>query len=463
MKSFPWSLFPDLRCSCCGSRFEVTVALAASKDGLRDGALRCACYEYPVVEGIPVLRQLSPVSSTYNEAIQLLHAGDARGALHWLLSAGSASGVPAAAKSPSKPSWPLIGTLRRMLAADPALEKDGALTESDEFGAALLASRPREYANYLFHRFANPSFLGALPPLVVLGDACRQTVRRRLLDIMSGVGHSSAAVHALCPGLEVVMADADYVNLFLARRFVAPDTVAVCVDVDLPLPFSDRSFDGLFCLDGLHYVRAKVTLLEEVDRIVSGEGAWVFAHMHNIGRSNVNPGAPLSAEEYARRFTFGQQRLLPEHEVISQFRNDGALDLRREIASDLLASSDALTLVGAREDKLWRRHSLLDEAMARRPDLLALNPLYRVDRCHGGLNATAAWPSKALESECSGGMPGFRSPVHLSARTLEEIARAQAGGALSEEVRGLIRSSVLVCLPRCYPRTHMRVIEESVR
>jgi hypothetical protein len=193
-----------------------------------------------VVEGIPVLRQISPVSSTYNQAVEHVHAGDARGALRWLLSAASASGVPSSGKSSTTQAPPLIGALRRLFASK---------------------------------------------------------------------------------------------------------------------------------------------------------------------------------------------------------------------SSELLASSDALTLMGARGEKLWRKHSFLDEAMFRRPDLIALNPLYRVNRCHDGLNASIAWPSKTLESECSGGEPIFNDPICLSAHTLDEIAGAQVGRRLSEEVRRLIRSFVLVRVPDCYRRS----------
>jgi SAM-dependent methyltransferase len=392
---------------------------------------------------------MSPVSSTRNGAVERLRAGDAEGALQWLLAAGTAPGVPSPIGTRERPA-----VLRRLFGLSRgAPARVGAdLLQARGFDAALRAARPEGYADYLYHRFANPSFLAALPPLVVLGDALRHGGRRRLLELMSGVGHSSATVSALCPGVEPVMADVDFVNLYVARRYVAPAGAALCVDVELPLPLRDDSIDGVYCLDGLHYARSKVALLREVDRIVGPEGAWLFAHMHNARGANVNPGAPLDPGGYAKRFAFGQQRLLAETGILRQFQRDGALDLAQQPASADLDSSDALTLFGARTEDLWRRYVELDAALSRRPDLLEFNPLYRLDRTPDGVVASAQWPSESLRRECEGTPPLLRESVRVSRDTLRQIASAKAGGPLPGAARELLRSFALVPLPECYPR-----------
>jgi SAM-dependent methyltransferase len=451
MNAFPRELLADLRCPCCGSALAPALDLAPTGDGIRDGTLKCDCYEYPVVSGIAVLRQIGPVSSTQNEAVQRLRLGDAQGALRWLLSVGSAAGVPAAQAHSSS----MLGRMRARFQTQETPAPEDEIIRLDSFEATLRASRPRGYADYLMHRYANPSFLGAIAPMIVLGDACARTPRPRLLDLLCGTGHSSSVFRTLCPQVETVMADADYVNLFIARRYLAPGTAAVCVDVELPLPFADAAFSGLFLLDGFHYVRSKVALLGEVDRVLASQGAWVFAHMHNADGNNVNPGAPLTATGYAKRVRFGQQRLLPETKLVEGVRRDGVLDLTNVIDVETLKTSDALTLIGARDDSLWRAHAPIDEAIARRADLLALNPLYRVERAGKGLLARAAWPSESLQKESSAALPMFSDTVELDAATLQQIAVARAGGGLSEQVRKLVRTFVLVCLPECYPRVEL--------
>jgi SAM-dependent methyltransferase len=269
---------------------------------------------------------------------------------------------------------------------------------------------------------------------------------------LCGVGHTSAILASLCPGLEIVAADSDFVNLFLARHLTAPGVTALCVDAGFPLPFADAAVDGLFCLDGLHYVRSKVALLREIDRIVSTEGFWLFAHMHNALSANMNPGVPLSPEGYAKRFFFGQQRLLSETEILRQFQAGGFLDLTEQSTLDTIASHNALTLIGARTDLLWTRHLGVDDALCRRPDLLAFNPLYRVEGSTDELLLRAMWPSDTLRRECTGTIPLPPESVRVPLRIVEEISMARSGGLLSADVRRLVRSAVLVSLPQCYPR-----------
>jgi SAM-dependent methyltransferase len=320
------------------------------------------------------------------------------------------------------------------------------------FQAALQAVRPGGYADYLFHRFANPSLLGLTPPLVVLGNAFGEGSTVRVLDLLCGVGHASAILNALHPQTEIVTADSDFVNLSLAQQFVVPRGAAICVDAELPLPFADSSFDGLLCLDGLHYIRSKVALLREMDRVVNANGVWLFAHMHNATGDNVNPGAPLTADGYAARFTFGRQRLMPEREVLHQFQAGGCLDLTEQEDIRSLASSHALTLVGARLGTLWEKHAGLDDAMCRRPDLLGFNPLYRAERVSDGLMLRSVWPSESLRRECIGKMPVLPESMHVPQHVVDEVAELGAAGPLSDDVRKLLRSFVLVILPECYPR-----------
>jgi SAM-dependent methyltransferase len=447
MADFPRALLADLRCPCCRSALHAAKELDASPEGLRNAILRCDCYEYPLVDGIAVLRQMSPVSSNQNGAVERLHQGDAAGALTWLMGSGTAPGVPTSQPQDRAPRKSrLAAWLQRpsQSAAPPPDETD--------FFATLHARRPSGYAQYLFQRFANPSFLAAIAPLAVLGASCSAGPRRRILDLLCGIGHASATICALHPQLQLIMADVDFVNLFLARRFLAPGATAICLDSELPLPFADATVDGVFCLDGLHYVRSKVALLEEVDRIVAADGAYAFSHMHNADHANPNPGAPLSARGYAQRFAFGEQRLLPEAEILAQFHAGGFLDLTVQPAQEAIDASNALTLIGARDARLWRRHSGLDELVSRCANLLALNPLYRLRTAGTSMVAEAAWPSAGLEQECKGAMKYLPATVQLDQELLGQIAAARSGTALSTNVRQLLRNFVLVPLPQCYPR-----------
>jgi SAM-dependent methyltransferase len=453
-KALPWALLNDLTCPCCGSRLDLAFEVQSSQDGLEDGVLRCDCYEYPVVAGIAVLRQMSPVSSTQNEAVDRLRHRDPGGALQWLLENGSGPGVPGLGRSGQQvlEKSRVLRWLKSRVRGLSSTRSDKPIPLQDGFQAALRASRPRHYADYLYHRLANPSFLGAIPPLVVVGDKCRQKKDGRILDLLCGVGLADAIVSALCPGLEVVAADSDFVNLYLARNFTLSRAVILCIDAEHPLPLANDSVDGLWCIDGLHYLRSKMALLSEVDRVVAADGTWLFAHMHNAKGMNENPGTPLPADGYAKRFSFGSQRLMGEPEILRQFQTEGCLDLTAQADVDSLASSHALTLAGARTDTLWDKHAGLDDALCRRPDLLGFNPIYEVEKAADGLNLGSAWPSDSLRLECIGKIPILPETVHVPSRVVDEIAALRTSSSLSDDVRKLLRSFVLVSLPDCYPR-----------
>jgi SAM-dependent methyltransferase len=448
-------MIDSLRCPCCESRLALEFDIRSSRIGLSDGVLQCDCYEYPVVGGIAVLRQMGHVSSTRNEAVEFLKHRDAEGALWWLLNNGTAEGVPGIGEVSPHPGLAarLVRRYRKLLRRDRVPPREDPLKSQKEFIAALRVVRPRMYADYLYFRHANPSLLSAIPPLVVFGDACRERPSGRVLDILCGVGHASAILGALQPGVELVMADSDFVNLFLARGFVVPRGTALCVDAELPLPFDDSSFDGLFCIDGLHYVRSKVALLREVDRVVSADGVWLFAHLHNAAGENKNPGAALTADGYALRFDFGCRRLLSEPDILNRFEKDGCLDLTSQPDVRSVASSHAFTLVGSRTDALWKNHPGLDDALCRRPDLFGFNPLFHVERLADGVMLRSAWPSESLRRECVGKVPVLPEAVHVPRHVVDELAEWIATSLMSEDVRALLRSFVVVCLPECYPRS----------
>jgi SAM-dependent methyltransferase len=398
---------------------------------------------------------MSPVASIENAAVDQLKRKDHRGALLWLLINGSAAGVPILSKVHRKDdlSNRILNGISRLIDKAAPSPSETPIPLHAGFEVALQASRPRGYADYLYHRFANPSLIGAVPPLLVFGGESLRKKRRRVIDLLCGVGHTTALLSSIYPALEVIAADSDFVNLFLIRNFIASGSSTICIDAELPLPFADSSCDGLFCLDGLHYIRSKAGLMREVDRIVDKNGVWLFAHMHNAKRRNENPGCPLDVDGYADRFAFGQQRIVSEAEIIQQFSTCGSLDLRVQHDMETLKASNALTLMGARTGSLWEQHSGLDDALCRSPNQLGFNPLYQIEECADGLILKPRWPSDTLRSECESDAPRFSDSIRLRHCVVEEVNTVNAGGVLTENVRSLLRSFVLVNLPACYPRT----------
>jgi hypothetical protein len=49
-------------------------------------------------------------------------------------------------------------------------------------------------------------------------------------------------------------------------------------------------------------------------------------------------------------------------------------------------------------------------------------------------------------------MPVLPESMHVPQHVVDEVAELRAAGPLSDDVRKLLRSFVLVILPECYPR-----------
>jgi SAM-dependent methyltransferase len=342
--------------------------------------------------------------------------------------------------------------MRRALDRKPSFDFDESGFSKLGLEAAIRASRPEGYADYLYYRLAYPSILGAIPPLLVFGKHCMSIPQKRVLDLLCGAGHASAILSAYFPELEIITADLDFVNLYLLQRYFVSHAATVCLDAELPLPFADNSIGGFFCLDGLHYVRSKIALLRESDRILAADGVWLMAHMHNAAAENVNAGAPLSTIEYSKRFTFGRRKLLSELDVLRNFHTTGCLDLVSDSQAAFMESSNAVTLVGAREDSLWVRHEGIDSALCQQPERLGFNPIYRVEKAVDGLSLKASYPSDSFRRECATEAPILPDEVHIPSRLLAEMGGNPPGQDAGEYIRELIRSFVIVPLPDAYPR-----------
>ena len=351
----------SLSCPFCRSRIVPRLARPNAGDRIEHGTVTCSCYEYPIVDGILVLRQLSGPADTVDQAIVRLHEGDVDGARAHL--AATASMVPSTAVTSSDTTPRLrhpLAMVRRLVGRRGA--GDGKHREIETNGrplrAALDHARPGAFADYLFQRYANPSFAASIPmmSLIELAEAPQADRRESVvLDLACGIGHSTAMIRTLFPALTLVAADPDFVNLQLLRRHFVADAVCVCLDAEAPLPFADDQLDAVFCLDAFHYIRGKWALGRELDRVVRDQGVWIRPHLHNAAVPNISPGIPLRPADYLRMLDFTDPVLLDESSVLEQFMTDHVLDLTRRSSASDLAGVANLTMYATRRKDAARR------------------------------------------------------------------------------------------------------------
>jgi SAM-dependent methyltransferase len=322
-----------------------------------------------------------------------------------------------------------------------------------------LARRPKEFSDYLFHRYANPSFLAAVGPLMLL-DGLRSTedapgplhLNRgrtiRVIDLACGAGHSSFLMGLLFPALTVFSVDQDFVSLYLAKRFLSPNSVHVCLDVEGASPFPDGYLDGVFCQDAFHYFHSKKAILAEMKRIAKPDALWLFPHLHNALQENITAGVSLSPETYLKCFNFLDVRLFDEAALVRDFTRNRVLDLSKAATLSELNESPTLTLMAGLPN-LWSRHQGFPDLLRKRAKLFTINPIYRKRWVGEELELELAWPNEVLKTECAGVTEIL--PVHWKFKKSElSLLLNPTEATDSEKLNDLLAKFVLVALPKGY-------------
>jgi SAM-dependent methyltransferase len=443
------ALINELHCPYCGSALALE-PLSAS-DSAADAVVRCACYRYPVLSGILILRQLSGLADNRDPIVERLEARDRAGALGVALRRLSSVQKP---RSLPRRAWDALlrapaGPLGRRLSAETERRASSELVQALElsptFQDAAYRLRPEGFAEYLYSRQSNPSYLSALALLLALSRAARPG---RLLDLACGTGHSTFALSTLLPGSTLFAADHDFVNLCLVQRFQAPDAVCICIDAELPLPFADGWFQTVFCLDAFHYIRSKVALVRELERVMAADGLWMFPHLHNARGHNPNAGVALERPDYARVFSSIAPRIFDELKLLGQYVELDAVELGPGL--DGGAEPATLTLVADGSGRAFGKHEGLAERLLARPDRLGLNPMYRATPSDGKLSLELRTLTPDLADECALGLARFEQRLTLDAGLLGRLRSSRASSSDFELARRLVRGFVLVPLPDRY-------------
>jgi len=424
----------ELCCPYCGGDLEPSLS---SGPWGAFGTLRCGCYRYPVLEGIPILRQLSSIGSAIDPVVQLLDRGERVAALN----------LASDLDPPRRSAWIPPALSRRVKAirhGEPP-SFDGGL------GPTLRETRTSRYADYLYHRYANNSYMAA-SVLISLLDGLPAVAGSApvALDLPSGIGHASFLLAALQPGLRVMAADYDFASLRVARRYVAPEASLVCLDANLPLPFPADAIDVCLCLDGLHYIRAKQTFAAEVDRVLRAHGVWLLPHLHNAAGENVAPGVALTPEGYAEQFHRFSFRIASEALLLRAFVEDGCCDLG---ALEPDPHDSVLAVVAARDAAVFEGGARpLVGPLVRPVDTLGLNPVYRLEDGDGRPKLRLQWPDEQMRRECATAEALLSREIPLSKSEAAAFERSEAVAARipGDRVAELVRRFVLVPLPPGY-------------
>lgn len=437
------ALIGELRCPECGG--EIGVEREVSGEPF-SAMLRCSCARHAAIDGVVCLRAGGGERPGLGSAVARLERDDAEGALVEALLPSGRSLVRRVATRLRERGVPVPGALRR--AGRGALRR--LVRDGRTFAQALPVIRNRLYEDYLLHRWANPSFLAAVPVLGLATTLAGEEGRSaRVLDVAGGGGHAAHLITRMAPNCSVILTDHDFSNLFLARRFFGREIVCVCLDGERGLPFGESSIDAVLCSDALHYIRGKRELVARLRRVARDDALWLVPHLHNALRDNPTPGWPMRPDELDELFGFVGRRVLDERALLARFAEDCTIDLSVQPGPEAVESAAAWSVIGSPRETLWRAHDLSD-AWLGGTDGLRLNPIYR--RVGGGNEEVyrIAWPNPHFESECRHVTAVLPEEVRVTAGLIGRVEGGEIPPGCREEVERLHRRFVLVPLPPAY-------------
>ncbi|MEO6725706.1 MAG: methyltransferase domain-containing protein [Blastocatellia bacterium] len=409
------NLLDILRCPFCGSMLamEEGESLERHGDEVVNGIIFCQCSAYPVVASIPILT----ADYLADEARQHLAEGRREEALFTMLG---------------------LTEETQQAAFRSIIEKGGEASYQE--GVAVLC--PDAEGTYFIYRFSDPTFVVGSTLLRALGGDARYWTKWAI-DLCGGSGHLTRVLCATGGDAKIVLADAYFWKLWLAKRITAPDCYPVCCDANNPLPFARDEFSLAVCSDAFHYIWSKRLLASEMMRI-AGEGVIVLSHIHNALAENFSAGMPLAPKWWRNLFAELNPRLFKESEVFESAVARRLVDLSHDYSDEELKDEPALSLIASNVDGLFRTY---EQASALEVSgVLRVNPLYQVEQNGETVILRLQFPSPEYEEEfglCKRYLP---ERVEVNADALNNLSTANG------EIQQLLERRVLLDLPSGYLR-----------
>ena len=288
-------LLPLLRCPYCNGAIHLKRDVESDVERIRYGLLACRCFEFPIVDGIPLLslakgyggaeEELQPYVPLQMAAINHLQRDDVGGLRAWIT-----CHLPLAAGLMEERFGSYLdfsGALSAQL--DLAIER--FLARYEVFGAAT--RRPqRNRARTAYRRSDSTTGTPAKPPRLnsyyvnrffaprvnALALQLEQLpLEGRLLSLCCGQGMYENLLLSLGGQRTVVSIDGQFLNLLCTRQFIHPEGTYFCHDVQFPLPFVDGAFNGVFSSTCLPEIPAQRSFACEAVRVTDHAG-WTFFH-----------------------------------------------------------------------------------------------------------------------------------------------------------------------------------------
>ena len=453
-----FSLLHWMCCPFCGGNFN-----AAETDQLAGepgfGILTCRCGQYPVVAGIPILKKgvIGTAHETADDVTCLIEAGQYREALLSMI-------MPPPPASPAlAPAWiqslPSLKGIRRLkhLAHQRATRRwreqvAAFLTDPwDQVTACDLLDlyyhrsgfKMNDAYDYFALRFGQPRHLVALSFTSLI-----HTPRKPILDLACGYGHIARSLLRQAKGQPVIGVDQNFIGLYVAKTFIAPEARYVCCVADASLPFPDGFFAAAFCSDAFHYFVNKLTSFRELKRLTEDDGLIVLTWVHNSLLRLPHDGLPLPPEGYEALVRDMPHRLIADSDVLDRYRQRRGPALAHSDDVERLAHAPLLSVVASHRQEVFKDYGSFQE-WPHAEGHLGLNPLYVTEErrdSFGGVQLRRTFPSAFYmedHAQCRDYLPEV---VNVPSQVIADLAH----GKRTPEMERLIEQFVVLDMPDRY-------------
>ena len=351
-----------MKCPYCGTDFEIDEVYSENKEKIINGCINCECNEYPILEGILILKN----TATKECIIEYLKKGEIEKAV--ALSFGDYTNdiCRVADFIEPKPFGKLFK--KNLLSFVNSYSKKIYKKYSDKSLSFCDVLGNGSFEIYLKHRFSSQTFWSLYPFIKLL-----RKKRKRILEVCCGAGHASFVISKYVNPDELICVDGEFKSLYLAKKYFS-NAEFINIDANYSLPFKDDIFSSVLMMDAFHYVDARALLAKEFERVLNKEGMLLLLHIHNALVENVVAGKPLFPSTWVGLFDLNV-KALPEKAVIEDFILRDRLDLSKKYSEEELNSSDAIIMTRGVDsdcfDELWKDILEVKEN-------LIINPIYKM-------------------------------------------------------------------------------------
>lgn len=298
-----------------------------------------------------------------------------------------------------------------------------------------------KHFNYFFYKFGQPRFLTTLSLATTIKfDA------NPVLDLACGQGHLLHFITGMNPESTAIGLDRNFFQLYLAKKFIAPNGAYVCAEADEKLPFKDRTFNSVICADAFHYFQNKVSCVRDLKKVTVKGGTIII---NRAGNQSVEPneGRELTPQGYAKLFGAMPVEVFDESSLLDRYLNKKKPNLAKSVNPIDIGKKKWLTIVASQNRQVYMDYGPMDK-WPHSIGKLALNPLYRKTGQHrdGQEHYKFAYPSDWYEYENSSWRRYAPEELFISDSILSSLTQEKKDAKIDD----LINRFVVMGFPQKY-------------